>query len=178
MDVLERLVQKIPPPSDARVIHHDWERVEQELGTRLPSDYKRLIEVYGPGSFDDFLHVYHPNSPWKQLDLKHEAEGELRALRYLRDMGAKIPYRLNEPAELLAFGRNENGDLLFWHRRDSQFPETWSVAVKEGRAIEWFTYGGNMTSFLYEVLLKKISVPIFPEGFPSEHPSFASYSDI
>ena len=175
---VEQLVQAVPPLAGREPSSPDWEAIEGELGSRLPTDYKRLVEVYGPGSFDDFVHIYQPHAPWEQLDLKHEVDGELWALKYLRDQGQDIPYRLEDPAELMALGRDENGDQIFWQRTDLGDPDTWPVVVKDARANEWFTHDGGVTDFLRAVLLHEITVPLFPEDFPSEHPVFAPYEDV
>jgi hypothetical protein len=35
----------------------DWARVESELGVRLPEDYKRVCESFGPGEFSQYLDI-------------------------------------------------------------------------------------------------------------------------
>lgn len=39
----------------------DWPAVEESLGHALPSDYKQLCQLLGPGKFKDFLWLLHPN---------------------------------------------------------------------------------------------------------------------
>ncbi|MEU9860780.1 SMI1/KNR4 family protein [Streptomyces sp. NPDC047971] len=40
----------------------DWAEVQARLGTALPSDYKRMVETFGRGSFDGYLDLN--QEPW------------------------------------------------------------------------------------------------------------------
>ncbi|MGW7329180.1 hypothetical protein ACWGIU_11445 [Streptomyces sp. NPDC054840] len=48
-----------PPPQRPDV---DWAQIEARMGTRLPSDYKRMVETFGEGAFDAYLHLN--REPW------------------------------------------------------------------------------------------------------------------
>lgn len=43
----------------------DWAEVESRLGVALPSDYKRMVETFGEGSFDGYLGLN--QEPWTDL---------------------------------------------------------------------------------------------------------------
>lgn len=43
----------------------DWAETEARLGTCLPGDYKRMVETFGEGAFDDYLHLN--QEPWTDL---------------------------------------------------------------------------------------------------------------
>ncbi|MFE5584134.1 SMI1/KNR4 family protein [Kitasatospora sp. NPDC056531] len=48
----------------------DWASVEERLGSPLPGDYKRLVERFGKGTFDDGyidLHVPEDLADWTQF---------------------------------------------------------------------------------------------------------------
>lgn len=38
----------------------DWAATEQQLGPRLPADYKELAEIFGPGMFGEWLGLFLP----------------------------------------------------------------------------------------------------------------------
>lgn len=40
----------------------DWTQVEARMGTRLPRDYKRMVETFGEGAFDAYLRLN--QEPW------------------------------------------------------------------------------------------------------------------
>ncbi|WP_406003143.1 hypothetical protein [Streptomyces sp. NBC_00829] len=56
----DRLVQLVAPPSVPVDAHGEWAAVETVIGTRLPNDYKQLVETYGWGEFCDFLYLRTP----------------------------------------------------------------------------------------------------------------------
>ncbi|MEX0171416.1 hypothetical protein MRBLMG1_004065 [Streptomyces sp. LMG1-1-1.1] len=64
-DWVERLVgitgHTLPPQRPGI----DWGKVEARVGMRLPSDYKRMVETFGEGSFDAYLGLN--QEPWTDL---------------------------------------------------------------------------------------------------------------
>ncbi|MDT0347639.1 hypothetical protein [Streptomyces litchfieldiae] len=149
--------------------------MEERLACRLPEDYKQLVVTYGPGKFDEFLHVYQPGSQYREIDLVQQADVSVQTLRTLRAMGFTVPYNIDGTSEVLSFGRDDNGDIGFWRRRDPADPATWTLAVKDARADDWFEFEGTLTDSLHAVLSRRITVPLFPDDFPSDHPRFEPY---
>ncbi|MFJ6405905.1 hypothetical protein ACIQK9_10325 [Streptomyces hydrogenans] len=43
----DRLVELVVPPADPVDAHGDWTAAEMTIGSRLPGDYRRLVETYG-----------------------------------------------------------------------------------------------------------------------------------
>jgi hypothetical protein len=41
----------------------DWPAIEADLGTRLPSDYKEIVDLFGAGSFDEYFELAVPGGP-------------------------------------------------------------------------------------------------------------------
>jgi SMI1/KNR4 family protein SUKH-1 len=159
-----------PPPRFPAIL--DWEAVEDRLGVRLPSDYKWLVERYGPGSFDDFLHIFQPGSDLESIRLEYQAERTAWALDYLRNGGESVPY---ENSELLSFGRTDNGDTCYWVRRPVDDPEAWTIVVNEARGPHWSTFEHGVVQFVFDVLSGNHHVSVFPDDFPSWEPEFAPY---
>jgi hypothetical protein len=172
---IDDLLAVVPVGDAGSPVAVDWVQVEENLGYRLPNDYKDLVARYGEGCFSQFIHIYQPVSSLDAIDLGVQQGKSLWALRYLRDEGEDIPYRLDEPAELLTFGRTDNGDIFFWHCDPLGSPEDWTVLVKEPRGDDWFGYRGGVTKFLADVVSGEIEVPFFPRGFPTLIPGFQSY---
>jgi hypothetical protein len=171
---VERLTHIVEPPErPARTV--DWPTLETELGLRLPHDYRDLVETYGPGSFDEFIHIYQPNSPLREVDLAHQRERAIWALKKLQEGGEEIPYSLTDPVQLLPFGRTDNGDVCYWFMHDADDPNAWTVVVNAARDSRWVEYLGTVTSFLADVLSGTFEVAVFPDDFPSEEPFFEPY---
>lgn len=173
---LDDLTAIVAPPPDGGTSDVDWQAIEHRLGLRLPQDYKDFTAAYGQGSFDDFLHPYQPVTDNEYLDLAHRREIDLEALRTIqRDFPEDVPYRLENPAELLPAALTDNGDIVYWHVDDPKHPDRWSITVNESRGPEWFRYDGGFTAFLADVLSRRIRVSVFPDDFPSQNPTFSRH---
>lgn len=66
IDCVQALVDVVAPVKESRP--RDWSEVEHRFGTRLPSDYKEVVDLYGPGEFLGLrLHV--SDAPSEAFDL-------------------------------------------------------------------------------------------------------------
>lgn len=54
------LIDLVPPPDAPVAASGDWNRVEDELGIRLPDDYKAIISTYGVGDFCNAICIASP----------------------------------------------------------------------------------------------------------------------
>ncbi|MGY3200270.1 Lsr2 family DNA-binding protein [Streptomyces sp. TE5632] len=154
-----------------------WDTVEASLDMSLPQDYKQLADRYGPGTFNDYLHLFHPNGVTEFVNLTGPMPGRIRAqLRKDHDQGTHpVPY---DPDKLFACGSTDNGEYLFWITHPVTDPDLWRIAVNEAPGPRWFTYDGPLTGFLISALSGQTSVPQFPHGllgaparFTPSHPT-------
>ncbi len=108
MTSLHSLTRLAPPPGSPRPT--DWDAVESLLRRPLPTDYKQLVDIYGPGSFCGFLHLYTPRGNREAVDLTGPMPARLRGqLVKDRDSGTyPMPHR---PEDLFAFGVTHDGSL-------------------------------------------------------------------
>jgi hypothetical protein len=168
---LDDLINLVRPP-DHIPIQIDWGVVEAGLGTPLPADYKALIETYGPGTFDDFLTVFQPGTPFLTIELAFQARRSEQILNQLRDQGREIiPF---PPGELLPAAGTDNGDTLYWIKRPTEESDAWTITGNEARNTIWPQFPGGLAAFLHAVLSRAIRFPIFPDDFPSPRPTFTS----
>jgi hypothetical protein len=63
---IERLVRLVAPPQHRQQVSTDWAQIETTLGTTLPTDYKLIADLYGPGVFGDTIVL---NTPSTRLDI-------------------------------------------------------------------------------------------------------------
>lgn len=104
---LDQLNALIPPPRSASSAP-DWAAIEQRL--RLPADYKRLVEDYGSGAFDDFIRVLQPSETNEHIDLLRQRKVRLDALRALHADGEFSPYRIERDHEaVVPWAITDNG---------------------------------------------------------------------
>ncbi|GGU92609.1 hypothetical protein GCM10010182_04880 [Actinomadura cremea] len=119
-----------PPPAP------DWAAVESRLGTPLPSDYTRLIETFGSGTFDVFFDVFDPEeliAYWSDFAGDDPAAGGLPGWPL---PGGLIPWSGNEHHE------------SFWWIAEGPDPDRWPVyAVTEDD--EGTRFDCTATEFLF-----------------------------
>ena len=170
------LTAVLPPPPGHGWEDVDWAAAERSLGLSLPQDYKDFIALYGPGTFDDFLHVFLPATGNENLDLGHRQRMDIDTLRdFKEEFPENVPYRLTGPVELVPAAITINGDIVYWRRQDVGSPDSWTMAICESRISEWFEYDGSLTSFLADLLTRRVRVPLFPEGIPHSPPEYFPY---
>jgi hypothetical protein len=145
----------------------DWDPVEADLGTRLPRDYKAVIETYGPGAFGDFLSVFQPVTPFLTNELAYQSRRSAEVLNSLRN--ELIPFA---PVELLAVARTDNGDTVYWVKEPCDEPDWWTIIGNAARNTTWPFFSGGLAAFLHEVLSGRLRYPIFPDSFPGQKPRF------
>ncbi|MFH8618639.1 hypothetical protein ACH4E8_26730 [Streptomyces sp. NPDC017979] len=169
MTDLDALIRLCPPPNPPMTI--DWSEVEADVGSGLPDDYKALAERYGPGTFCDYLTLYHPHGPTEYVNLTGPMPERIRAqLRTDYDHDTHpVPHH---PDHLFACGVTSNGEYLLWITETTSEPDSWQIAVNEARGPLWYAHHGTITNFLVSVLTGQIQVPQFPVGLLQSPPVF------
>ncbi|MFJ3928228.1 SMI1/KNR4 family protein [Streptomyces sp. NPDC090022] len=138
------LARLVPPPAEPVDARGDWAVVEQELGVRLPEDYKALVERYGWGEFCDFVYLHTPfgNSPYNGL--KWQSGSLAEPLRW--DGRKRYPYPLHPaPGGALIWGTTMDADRLCWLTAGD--PEHWPV-VMWSRDGEYETFPMGAAEFI------------------------------
>ncbi|WP_063063506.1 Lsr2 family DNA-binding protein [Nocardia violaceofusca] len=174
MTSIADLLRICPPP--AHPVSVDWGAVESTLGVKLPTDYKQLATMYGPGNFCEYLRVYHPHGPTEWVNLFGPMPATLRRqLRDDRDTGRfPVPHA---PDSLFACGVTDNGEYLFWIAEPADDPDHWRLAINEARGPRWYTFDGSLVAFLAASFSGRIEVPLFPDGLLDDGVSFSRDSE-
>ncbi|WP_225821472.1 hypothetical protein [Streptomyces naphthomycinicus] len=89
----------------------DWPAVEAGLGTRLPGDYKEIVDVFGAGSFDEYFELAVPGGP---------GAGRNPWQGYGPDLAS---------GGLLPWGRSEHECGLLWSTGATD-PDEWTVVTQ------------------------------------------------
>jgi SMI1 / KNR4 family (SUKH-1) len=173
--LIDDLLRVAPAVAAGEVTPVDWADMQRRLGCGLPDDYKSLIETYVPGTFGGFIHIFRPAVPYPSIDLEEQIESSASALAELRRGGERIPYRLDEPSELMAAGRTDNGDIIYFVRRPLDEPNSWTIAVNESRGDEWNEFAGGITDFLANAISGARRFTVFPASFPMDVVPFEPY---
>lgn len=134
----------------------DWATVEEDLGTRLPRDYKETVDLLGPGSFDLYVDLIGPGDAdgglkkWADLDA-----------RYAGSMWDPYP-AFPAPGGLLRWGTSEQELDFVWQTgaggpanspadSTADDPDDWVVMVREVGE-DWEVYPYGFGEFLVRML--------------------------
>ncbi|MEU2776909.1 SMI1/KNR4 family protein [Streptomyces sp. NPDC007162] len=171
----EELLRLVPPQTGAIEGAVDWERVQDELGVLLPDDYKWLAERYGPGDFDGFMTILHPHSQFGPTCLVDAAERAAELLEQMPEgLRKRVPHRIDH---LLAAGKTDNGDTIYWVTEPEAAPNEWTVTANGARNTKWPHFDGGIVEFLVAVLSASTRMDVFPSDFPGARPAFVPEPD-
>ena len=172
MKLLQRILPLPPEPQEVKQTD-DWHRVESELGTPLPKDYKAFISAYGSGRIDQFLVVFNPFSSNKYVNLLDAGRTILQAYATSKETFPEYyPLPLfPSPGGLLPFAATDNGNVLYW--RTTGKPENWTVAAYESRGPDYVDFNGQMTDFHgRDNVTRSFVCEVITSSFPDEPPVF------
>ena len=166
---LEFLKTLVPPPAlpFEAGCPKDWGRIEKELGTELPADYREFISCYGSGLFARFYRIYNPFAASKWTHLGRSVPMACGFLRELRlRWKDEVPYPIYpECGGLLPWGNDENGNYYFWVTDGP--PDSWSIASYEVRGRGFEGHSCTMSNYLADVLSGRI--PALAGSYPTSH---------
>jgi ankyrin repeat protein len=162
---LKKLLKLVPPPESPMEVgsKSDWSRVERELGTALPSDYKQFVDRYGSGTFAKIFYIFNPFSTWtdynlleqlKQLRPYYEQEHQNDPSDYPYEVFPKRP-------GLLPWGHDTEGNEYLWLVGPPRTKaDDWPVIFHEPRGNGFAQVRCSMTEYLARVLAGRIDGPV------------------
>jgi hypothetical protein len=148
---VEALARVMPTDTgvDERI---DWAAAEQELGTRLPADYKSFLETYGSGIINAVTYIFRPvDAPdrlYAQGSIAEDTPGAQATWHH-------TPERWRpdvDPDDIMIWGRTSGPDILCWVTTADD-PDQWPVLVC-GRHTKsrWTLYPCGMAEFLINLV--------------------------
>ncbi|MEU1385926.1 MULTISPECIES: SMI1/KNR4 family protein [unclassified Nonomuraea] len=153
--------------------NNDWTAIEDELGLRLPSDYKELMARYANLNLDAFLGLYIANPGCIPGGLMREATlgilhdlgpHEDEELEVVDDQGNVLEARYFQhypsPGGIFPWGATLNGDVCLWET--SGDPESWKVCISDGTLL--WRHDGGILDFLVRANQGRLSCPLLPRS--------------
>lgn len=133
------------------------------LKTKLPADYKELIDTYGSGYIGNFLYLWNPFSKKRYMNLILRVDEFLSLVT--SEFEATLPFPIYpKPNGIMPFANTINGDTIFWITVGN--PDGWTLFVLEARGTNYFVTTESLSSFLNKTLIEKIGNVVFsPELF-------------
>jgi hypothetical protein len=145
----------------------DWAAIEEDLGLRLPSDYKVLAEWYPVGWFRLFAMLRLPDVEWRFLS--EYAVSELNFLREIRESGeSSFPYPVYpEPGGVLPWGSIRSPGLAYWLTGPGD-PDGWPVVAATDHGDHWERFDGPVCEFLTEVAAARYDASGFEDQYKEQ----------
>ncbi len=129
----------------------DWAETEARIGTALPSDYKRLVELFGDGAFDEYLRMHIPGACFECFDIVRHTEW-LSEWQSTSQSGLWDPYEVYPtPGGLLQWASTEQADQFYWLTEGAD-PDRWPILITEDIPDSWVRFDGTTTEFIYRML--------------------------
>ncbi|GAA4761343.1 hypothetical protein GCM10023329_03300 [Streptomyces sanyensis] len=156
---LQALLSLVPPQHGADE-HVDWLAAEQVLGTRLPSDYRAFMSVYGAGDIGE-LGILGPVpvdylqwDPGSMLDSKSTFQD-------LWDREGGVPGITAASSAVLPWGSGCNANELGWLMLDPD-PNKWPVVAWRRQircgSSRWALFDCGMVDFLVKMMRAEFDV--------------------
>ena len=142
-----------------------WPAVEASIGSRLPADYRSLVEALPDGAFRDLVRVNRPG------DQQHPGTeflgyyaGWLDTWRAWRAAGrGTFPYPIfPEPGGLLPWATGPRMAPVFWLTGPDD-PDHWPVILVDPGFQQWGRHPGPASAFLLDALTGRFDTT--PFGF-------------
>lgn len=120
----------------------NWPAVEADLATSLPSDYKEIVDLFGPGGFDEYVDLLVPGALGMDLVGWAKSDGDATDLW---EPYASYP----APRGLLRWGASEQEFDFVWQTGTAD-PDDWPVLV--GLFGDWERFDCGLGEFLVRML--------------------------
>lgn len=161
---LDQLAALLPPPPVAPA-PVPWHRSRTEVGIEFPADYRMFVDRYGGGEMVSTrmvlrFRIYAPCSqPWRAgapSGFHALLDNQARKIRpaFVFDgadedcWGGRIYQLFPDHGGLLAWGDDEEGDVLFWLTEHPD-PEQWPVVMWARGPATTYRFDGGMVAFLH-----------------------------
>ncbi|MGH3312406.1 MAG: hypothetical protein ACRDP3_17770 [Streptomyces sp.] len=169
MSDLSDLVSLCPPPG----ARSSTPTSSLDLRTHNYAVERKLLQsLYGGGCFNDFLWIYAPEH--RNPHLSSESRTSRLHTVLQRRAASSIRSRIRELGftiyDTVSWGGTDNGDLCCWLNSDARDSSTGLIIDCKEDA--FFEYSGFTASLIHDLLVGKVTCPLFPDDFLDEAPSY------
>ncbi|WP_405731934.1 hypothetical protein OG607_34565 [Streptomyces sp. NBC_01537] len=131
-----------------------------------------MTDLYGAGSFDDFLLVYALHFPNRHLDIDQNTRASAafmapKSVPALRRVLAEFGVL---PENLVQWGGTDNADSFYWVPAGP--PEDWPTIVVEAGQLDFMVLFKRSSEVVLQLLEGVLKCPFFPDDFPTARPEF------
>jgi hypothetical protein len=161
-DYLRAALDMIGPPENRYADPAAWARLEAELGTELPADYKTVVDAYAPIQINVHLYLSHPATPrWTLSEMIRDTSRAYSQTRWERDWtndpgsDPRLICGLRDlafgtPQGLIPLASTDRGQTIFLAPQVHGFPGGMCVSCGDG---DWAGYPMPFAEWLYRFLI-------------------------
>ncbi|MFF8442906.1 hypothetical protein ACF07U_18840 [Streptomyces californicus] len=169
MNVLTSLTRICPPPAaEGRSLAEHI----GEGGMVVPQSHTAMLDVYGPGCFNDFLWIYDRARAdvWPDIGARSRESAEILAGKEIPAIRSVTGRLGAAPEDLIQWGGTDNADSLFWIPVGE--PESWPTLLVEAGHLAFLLVEEPSPSVILGLLAGTLECPFFPPDFREAEPSF------
>ncbi|WP_234323542.1 SMI1/KNR4 family protein [Streptomyces sp. NRRL F-2580] len=168
------------PPDFAGGERIDWDAAEAALGTKLPSDYKALLDTYGVGDIGELVIL--PPLPSDVRGYERCHVGSMTAgLRGLWDDDSGVPGVTLGADAVLPWGSGMNANEMAWLMNDPD-PDKWPVVAWRRHHLwsesPWALFDCGMVQFITRMMLGQFEAcPLGDASLWTQTDTFVSWRE-
>ncbi|MFG2294993.1 hypothetical protein [Streptomyces sp. NPDC048603] len=172
MKALDALIRLCPPPVTGRGPASDGKGIAP-----IPPSHAAMLDVYGPGRFNDFLWIYgNSNSEiWPDIEARTKASSAILAGKKIPGIRAALTKFGISPDELIEWGATDNADCLFWVPTGQA--DAWPTLIVEAGQLDYTVVEASSPDVVLRFLEGRLDCPFFPAESTSRFPEFESWWD-
>lgn len=173
MSALSSLTRLCPPPmTQAR----SSRGLPGEGGLVIPPSHTVMLELYGPGCFNDFLWIYENSHPdiWPNIGARSRESSEILSGKDIPNIRAIMGRLGATPGDLIQWGSTDNADSLFWIPVGPE--DRWPTLIIEAGQLDFLVIEEQSPAVVLGLLEGTLDCPFFPVEFRDSDPLFERWS--
>lgn len=143
----------------------DWDAASNELGARIPRDFRAMVDAFGPGQIGNdtvLLQPWAADGNFDQVAVHQERRRGLETIWEAETHSPPVfrtkPDVFDEPGvHPVLWAYSGLGFYLHWVARPDQDPASWQIALDSARGSDWEFHPGTATGFLLGLLRGRTS---------------------
>lgn len=174
MSVLISLTRLCPPPTPQA---RPPRSAPGKGGVVIPPSHEAMLELYGPGCFNDFLWIYENSRPdiWPNIGARSRESSEILSGKEIPDIRSVMGRVGAAPADLIQWGSTDNADSFFWIPAGPA--DGWPTLIIEAGQLEFMVIEAPSPAVVLGLLEGTFDCPFFPVEFKESEVIFDGWSD-
>jgi hypothetical protein len=173
MSALQSLTRLCPPPT---VRTRSLGGLSSEAGPAIPPDHTSMIDLYGPGCFNDFLWIYENAHPdvWPNIGARSRASVDIFSSKEIPNVRTAVERCGGSVGDVIQWGSTDNADSFFWIPVGPR--EHWPTLIVEAGQLNFMVIEEQSSAVVLGLLDGTLSCPFFPPEIVEVAPRFEEWS--